>query len=173
MTSFKHSLPLGPEAVSDPAAEPLFCALITPHRSLGHNAFRLVMTLMCVATFVSSVPFMLAGAWPVAAFFGLDLLAIYLAFRVNFRRARSFEEVFLTRIELLLRKVGHRGDRREWRFNPAWTRLERVSDEDFGLQRLTVVSRGESVPVANALSASEKADFADAFSAALRTAKRG
>nr|WP_210289515.1 DUF2244 domain-containing protein [Chelatococcus caeni] len=173
MTSDKHSLPPGPEAVSDPAAEPLFCALITPHRSLGQNAFRLVMTLMCVATFVSSVPFMLAGAWPVAGFFGLDLLAIYLAFRVNFRRARSFEEVFLTRIELLLRKVGHCGDRREWRFNPAWTRLERVSDEDFGLQRLTVVSRGESVSVGNALSADEKADFADAFSAALATAKRG
>jgi len=173
MTSDKHSLPQGTEAVRDPAAEPLFRALITPHRSLGQNAFRLVMTLMCVATFVSSVPFMLAGAWPVAGFFGLDLLAIYLAFRVNFRRARSFEEVFLTRIELLLRKVSHRGDRREWRFNPAWTRLERVSDEDFGLQRLTVVSRGESVSVGNALSASEKADFADAFSAALAVAKHG
>jgi len=173
MTSDKPSLPPSPDAVNDPAAEPLFRALITPHRSLGQSAFRLVMTLMCVATFVSSVPFMLAGAWPVAGFFGLDLLAIYLAFRVNFSRARSFEEVVLSRIELLLRKVGHRGDRREWRFNPAWTRLERVFDEDFGLQRLTVVSRGESVSVGNVLSADEKADFADAFSAALATAKRG
>lgn len=172
MTSDKHSLPPEP-APPDPATEPLFCALITPHRSLGQNAFRLVMTLMCVATFVSSLPFMLAGAWPVAGFFGLDLLALYLAFRINFSRACSFEEVFLTRIELLLRKVSHRGDRREWRFNPAWTRLERVTDEDFGLVALALVSRGERVPVAGALSAAERADFADAFGAALLVAKKG
>ena len=32
--------------------------------------------------------FLLAGAWPVFGFFGLDVLLVYWAFRLNYRRAR-------------------------------------------------------------------------------------
>jgi uncharacterized membrane protein len=99
--------------------------VIRPHRSLGPEAFRIVMTLCCVAMVAASLPFVVLGFWPVAGFFGLDLLALYIAFRVNFREGRSFEELVLTPIQLLVRRVSHRGERREWRFNPLWTRLDR------------------------------------------------
>ena len=33
------------------------------------------------------------GAWPVFGFFGLDALAIYWAFKVNFHRAAAYEEI--------------------------------------------------------------------------------
>ncbi len=32
-------------------------------------------------------------------------------------------------------RVSHRGERREWRFNPLWTKLESVDDDEYGLQR--------------------------------------
>ena len=54
---------------------------------------------------------MVLGAWPVAGFFGLDLLALYAAFLINFRSGRSFEELELTPLELLFRKVTWRGER--------------------------------------------------------------
>ena len=76
------------------------------------------MTLCCVATIGASIPFLVLGLWPVGGFFGLDLIALYVAFRVNYRRRQSFEEVVLTPLELLFRRVTHRGERREWRFNP-------------------------------------------------------
>lgn len=151
--------------------EPVFAATITPHRSLGKNAFRLVMTLVCLSTIVSSIPFVALGAWPVAGFFGLDLLALYIAFRVNFARAKAFEEVAVSRLEVLVRKVSHHGVTQEWRFNPVWTRMDEERHDDFGLQGLALVSRGQSVRIAQELSPDERESFARAFRLALAEAR--
>jgi len=156
-----------------PFDEPLFSAVITPHRSLGRDSTRLVLTLCCLATVVSSIPFLLLGAWPVAFFFAIDLIAIFIAFRVNFRAARSVEEIILTPIDLLLRQISHRGVRSERRFNPLWTKLDREVDDEFGLQTLTLVSRGERVVIARELSPGERESFAEAFGKALAQAKSG
>jgi uncharacterized membrane protein len=156
----------GPEA-------PIFSAVITPHRSLGRQGFRLVMTLVCLASIVSSIPFMIAGAWPVAGFFGLDIIALYIAFRVNFRDARGFEEVAVSPLKVMLSKVSPKGERAEWRFDTLFTRIERHDDEDYGLMKLNVVSRGQTVPIAGALSPGERESFHDALAGALRTAKGG
>lgn len=165
--------PQGIDPVTDRAERPVFAATIQPHRSLGPGGFRVVMTLCCLAAVVASAPFVALGFWPVAGFFGLDILALYIAFRVNFRQGRSFEEVVLTPIELLFRRVTHRGERREWRFNPLWTKLHREHDDEFGLQRLALVSRGERVVIAGELSPGERESLAEALSKALAEVKRG
>ncbi|HEV2603422.1 MAG TPA: DUF2244 domain-containing protein [Microvirga sp.] len=153
--------------------QPVFTAVIRPHRSLGPEAFRTVMTLCCLATLVASIPFVVLGFWPVAGFFGLDMLALYIAFRVNFRRGDAFEELVLTPFQLLVRRVSHRGKREEFRFNPLWTRLDREHDEDFGLQRLSLISRGQTLPIARELSPPERESFADELGRALSDVKRG
>ncbi len=158
--------------LADPE-RPVFAAVIRPHRSLGQDGFRIVMTLCCVATVAASAPFVVLGLWPIGGLFVLDLLALYIAFRVNDRRAECLEEVVLTRFELLLRQVTHRGEEREWRLNPLWTRLDRESDEEFGLQRLALVSRGERLVIAGELSPPERESLADALGKALAEVKRG
>ena len=158
---------------SDASGRPVFDATITPHRSLGQNGFRIVMTLVCLASIVSSIPFIVLGAWPVAGFFGIDVLALFIAFHVNFRHARAFERIVVTPLEVLLRKVSHHGREAVWRFNPAWTRLERQVDQDYGLLGLNLVSRGQSVAVAGALSPGEREGFAEALGTALAKARRG
>ncbi|PZN97038.1 MAG: DUF2244 domain-containing protein [Hyphomicrobiales bacterium] len=155
------------------AERPVFDATITPHRSLGQNGFRIVMTLVCLVSIVSSIPFVVLGAWPVAGFFGLDALALFIAFHVNFRHARAFERIVVTPLEVLLRKVSHHGREAVWRFNPAWTKLERKDDEDYGLLGISLVSRGQRVVVAGALSPGEREGFADALGSALAKARRG
>jgi uncharacterized membrane protein len=163
---------------SDPVPDPFRCedalfeALITPHRSLTPAVFRALMTLLCVASAGAGGLFVMLGAWPVAGFFGLDLLALYVAFRINFRDARAFETVIVTRIELMLRKVSPAGTAREWRFNPAWTRLQRETDPDFGVVSLSLVSHRQSVVIGQALSPNERATFADALGGALAEARR-
>ena len=52
--------------IADASQRPVFDATITPHRSLGQNGFRIVMTLVCLASVISSIPFVVLGAWPVA-----------------------------------------------------------------------------------------------------------
>jgi uncharacterized membrane protein len=163
---------MGPDRAGAPE-RPVFAALIRPHRSLGEDGFRILMTLCCLATVAASAPFAAAGFWPVSGFFGLDLLALYVAFRVNYRRAEAFEEVVLTRLELMFRRVTHRGEKREWRLNPLWTRLDRETDEEFGLQRLALVSRGERILIARELSPPERESLAEALGKALSEVKRG
>jgi uncharacterized membrane protein len=69
--------------------------------------------------------------------------------------------------------VSHRGERREWRFNPLWTRLDREHDDEFGLQKLALISRGERLVIARELSPPEREDFAEALGQALSDVKRG
>jgi len=151
----------------------LFDARLQPHRSLGPNGFRALMLGCCIVSTLYSLPFYLMGAWPVVGFLGLDVLLLYLAFRANFRAARAYELLRLTSLELLFARVSARGEKREWRFNPLWVRLERVEDEEFGTRRLALVSRGRSIEIGGFLGPDQKAELAKAFSAALALARRG
>lgn len=158
---------------SDPNDQRLLDVRIVPHRSLTPSGFRLFMLIFSLAGTISSLPFVIAGAWPVAGFMGLDVAVVYLAFRASFRAARAYEDVVLTPLELMLAKVSARGARREWRFNPAWVRLDRQEHAEFGLMRLAVISRGHRVEVAGFLGPDAKADFASDLSQALNEARRG
>ena len=157
-----------------PAAEPtLFCALLTPHRSLGSAGFVVLMAVIAVVSFAGGVVFYIVGAWPVGFFFGLDALLIYWAFRVNYRAAEAYEEVTVTPSELRVKKVTHKGEVSEWSLNPLWTRLDREAHEDFGLIGLFLVSHGRRLAVGRFLGPAEKESFAAALSRAIGEAKRG
>jgi uncharacterized membrane protein len=155
-------------------AEPeIFSAVITPHRSLGKTGFLVLMACIGAVSFVSGLLFLVIGAWPVFGFFGLDALLIYWAFQANFRAARAYEVVTVTASELKVRKVSHRGCVRECTLNPLWVRLDRIVHEEFGIQRLFLVSHGRRLPIAAFLGPDEKASFVRALASALGEAKRG
>jgi uncharacterized membrane protein len=151
----------------------LFSAQLTPHRSLNRNGFLVLMGFLSVVSFAAGVAFLLMGAWPVFGFFGLDVLMIYWAFRVNFRRAKATEEITITASELRVRRVSHRGHVVEWVLNPLWVQLDRKVHAEFGIEKLYLVSRGRRVAIADFLGANEKASFDKALTAALQAAKRG
>lgn len=159
---------------NESAAEPtIFSAIITPHRSLPQTGFIVLMVLVGGVSFIAGMMFFIAGAWPVFGFFGLDVLLLYWAFRLNYRSAAAYEQVTVTATELKIRRVTHRGQISEWRLNPLWVRLEKVTFEEFGIERLFLVSRGRRLPIASFLGPDEKASFAQALGAALGEAKRG
>lgn len=151
----------------------IFAARLTPHRSLGPGNFRLLLLCVACASAFVTLPFFLLGAWPIVGFMGLDVLLFYLAFRANFRAARAYEDVTLTPVELQVAKVSSGGARAEWRFNPAWVRLEREEHEAYGTCSLALVSRGRRLEIAGFLGPDQKAQFADVLSRALAEARRG
>jgi uncharacterized membrane protein len=158
----------------DPEAQPeLFSALLTPHRSLNRTGFVIVMAFVTVVSFAAGLAFLLMGAWPVFGVFGLDVLAIYWAFRVNFRRARASEEILVTPSELRVRRISHRGDVVEFVLNPLWVRLDQISHAEYGIEKLYLVSKGRHVSIGSFLGPEEKASFAKALTAALQAARRG
>ncbi|MHB2166599.1 DUF2244 domain-containing protein [Alsobacter sp. R-9] len=156
-----------------PAERPLFSAVLHPHRSLGLRGYRLVLLLVAGASMAASIPFVVMGFWPVAGFYGLDFALIWFALHTSRNEARSYEEVTVSPVELLLRKVPLRGQPAEYRFNPVWTRLDRIEHEEFGVQQLALVSRGRSVSVGHFLTPDEKASFGDELGRALARARRG
>ena len=158
----------------DPDPQPeIFSALLTPHRSLNRTGFLVVMAFVTFVSFVAGLAFLLMGAWPVLGVFGLDVLAIYWAFRVNFRRAKASEEILVTPSELRLRRISHRGHVVEFVLNPLWVRLDQISHAEYGIEKLYLVSKGRHFSIGSFLGPDEKASFAKALTAALQAAKRG
>jgi uncharacterized membrane protein len=151
----------------------LFSARLTPHRSLSRTGFLVMMAFVSVVSFAAGLAFLLMGAWPVFGFFGLDVLAIYWAFRIYFRRATASEEIRVTPSELYLRRTSPRGHVVEFTFNPLWVQLDRKTHAEFGVERLYLVSKGRRVTIGGFLGADEKASFANALMAALQAARRG
>jgi len=151
----------------------LFSALLTPHRSLNRTGFLVLMAFIGAISFAAGLAFLLKGAWPVFGFFGLDVLAIYWAFRINFRHASATEEILVTPSELRVRRVSHRGHAVEFVLNPLWVQLDQKIDAEFGIERLYLVSKGRRVSIASFLGPDEKASFAKALTAALHAARRG
>src|ERR1700746_198867 len=142
------------------APEPvLFSALLTPHRSLNRTGFTLVMAFLTAISFAAGVAFLIMGAWPVFGFFGLDVLAIYIAFKVNFRRARAREEITVTPSELRVRRISHRAQVLEWVLNPLWVQIDQISHEELGIERLYLVSRGRRVSIGRFFGPEEKGSF--------------
>jgi uncharacterized membrane protein len=151
----------------------IFSATLTPHRSLGRVGFLILMLLFGGISFVTGMVFLLLGAWPVFGFFGLDVLLLYWAFRLNYRHAEAYEQVTVTPSVLKVRKVSHLGRVREWALNPLWVKLDKIEIEDFGINRLFLISRDKKLSIGSFLGPDEKAGFAKELGNALNEARRG
>lgn len=145
---------------------PLFDALLTPHRSLGPRGFLILMSCVTGFSFCAGLFFFLVGAWPVVGFLGLDVLAIYLAFKASYRAARMYETLHLTRNSLEVTRVNHWGDSQSWSFQPHWLRVEIAEDPESD-SPLTLSSHGSRVEIGRFLSPAERLDLARALRSAL------
>jgi len=152
--------------------ETLFDALLTPHRSLGPRGFFILMAGVVAISFSAGVFFFLVGAWPVVGFLGLDVLLIYGAFKLNYRAARTYERLRLTREELAVERVDHWGARQSWRFSPAWLKVE-INEEPESDSPLLLRAHGEQLEIAHFLSPGERLDLARALRRALAPLSAG
>ena len=109
--------------------------------------------------------FVLLGAWPIVGYFGLDVLLVYIAFRASYRSARMHEWVRLTEDTLTVERVGRRGERRRWQFQPFWLRV--VLEERDETNRLVLTSHGRELVVGGFLAPAERRNLAAALKEAL------
>ena len=153
------------------ADEPFFQALLTPHRSLGRTGFLILMGTLLFGWAVTGAFFLTHGAWPVFGFFGLDVIAVYIAFRANYRAARAREEISVSRTSLDIRKTAPSGRSEAHHFNPFWTRFSIARHSEIGITKMAVEAQGKSVAIGGFLNPDDRESFATAFSRALATAK--
>ena len=159
------------DATDQPAPEAvLFDAVLVPHRSLGPVGFTVLMGLIACVSFGAGLTFYLIGAWPVVGFMGVDVLLVYIAFRVSFRRARAYETVRLTESALTIVRVSPTGRRRSIKLQPYWLRVE-FEDPDNQHGQLWLTSHGKGIVIGRFLHPAQRRNLARDLSAALERLK--
>ena len=149
-----------------PVGRLLFERVLLPHRSLPPRGFHILMATLTLISVAVGIGFVSIGAWPVFGFFGLDVGLVYVAFRLNYRSARRREILRLAGDAFTVERVGVRGKRRTWRFQPFWLRviLDERPDES---NRLYVASHGRSLAIGDFLPPSTRRELAAALCEAL------
>ena len=171
-TRFAQVLAAGYHAYM-PTAEPSsplpslrFDAVLQPHRSLGRTGFLILMTALCAISFAAGMAFLLIGAWPVFGFFGLDMIAVYVAFWLSYRSGRLVETLQLGENELVVTRISPSGHSRQWRFAPNWLQV-RIASPPHHHSQLTLSSHGRHLAVGSFLTPEERLEVATALRDAL------
>lgn len=143
-----------------------FRAVLHPYRSLGPKGFLLLMSFFGIVSFVAGVVFLSLGAWPVFGFFGLDVLLLYIAFKLNYRSGQALEIIELGADALTVTRRSPRGERESFRFNPYWVRVL-LSERPDGRTALALSSHGKDFELGRLLTDDERRTLADALREAL------
>jgi uncharacterized membrane protein len=153
--------------------KPIFQAFLTPHRSLGRKGFTVFAIITSALIIAHIAIFLVANAWPVAVFLGLDLILIFGAFWLNYRSGRIREEISISRIDLRVSKFNASGKRHDQHFNPAWVKFDISRHEESGITDMKVRAQSDEATIGKFLNPDDRESFASAFQGALATAKRG
>lgn len=145
----------------------LMDAVLRPHRSLSAAAFKLMLIVVIVINAVVAAVFLAQGAFPVAGFLGLDVLALWIAFRVNYRAAQREEHVRVSRDHVHVASIDPKGQTTHWVLNPLWAR---VGSDGRGV---LIRAGRDQMRVGTFMGPNECASFASALSGALRKARGG
>jgi uncharacterized membrane protein len=148
---------------------PVFDAVIHPYRSLGPRGFRALLGVVIAANVAAASVMLWLGGWPVLAFLGLDILAVYVAFRLSYAQTRAFERVTVDAQALTVERVDRKGVRAEWRFPSYWVSVWYEGDEE--RSTVTLRSHGRSLEICAFLPPMERQSFAEALREALRSAR--
>ncbi len=146
-------------------------AVLEPPRSLSPRGFNRVMLLLGGLSFFSGLAFLLAGAWPVLGFMGLEVLLLWLVFRFSFRVQSARTYVRVTAEAVDVRKVDGWGRERRARLASRFTRVEFDRTAD-GPNALRLAASNRAYALGEFLTPRERETFARRLMQALSDAKR-
>ena len=138
-----------------------------PQRSLKPEHFSKMLLVLIVICTLASIRFIIVGAWPVVFFLGADVVALWFAFFLSYRRGRVFETIQLSKTDLIISKSDATGRLSSVRFEPYWTS---VSLETVGADKniLVISHHNKRVEVGDFLVPHERRELAKTISDALQ-----
>jgi uncharacterized membrane protein len=151
-------------ACADPP--PFFERVLLPHRSLPPRGFHVLMAILALVSLAVGIAFVSIGAWPICGFFGLDVGLVYVAFRLNYRAARQRETLRLSADSFTVERIGIRGDRRFWQFQPFWLRVVLEERADLS-NRLLIASHGRTLVIGDFMPPPARRELAGSLREAL------
>lgn len=141
-------------------------ATITLNRSLSPRGFKVLFGCVVAANVLFAIFLFVLGAWPAPMFLGLDVLAVWIAFRANFRAQRRAEQVRVSAEEVTVLRDGQT----LWRSPTAFTRVDFETIGEFD-SRVRLMLSDKRLVIARALAPRERGQFARALESAIREAR--
>ncbi len=138
-----------------------------PYRSLNKTGFFILMFSLGFISFVAGIIFMIKGAWPVFGFFGLDVLLVYIFFKINFRSGKKKEILILTKNQLIIEFYNSKKISKTYYLDAHWLqiRLSKLKNE---MSKLKISSKNKSIIVGSFLRYQEKIDVVKSLKKALK-----
>lgn len=154
----------------DAAARLHLDEVIAHKPSLGKRGFFVLIGVLVTLNIGLGVVFVMMGAPPVPVFLGLDVLAVWLAFRASYRQGRKRERVQVTADEV--RVIREDGDRAKtvWTSPTAFTRVALQPRGAYPPDVVLSLS-GKAVAVGRALGPKQRSELAQAIEDAIRAAR--
>ena len=138
-----------------------------PYRSLNKTGFFILMFSLGFVSFVAGIIFMIKGAWPVFGFFGLDILLVYIFFKINFRSGKKKEILILTKNQLIIEFYNSKKISKTYYLDAHWLqiRLSKLKNE---MSKLKISSKNKSIIIGSFLRYQEKIDVVKSLKKALK-----
>ena len=118
-------------------------------------------------SFIAGITFMLKGAWPVFGFFGLDVLLVYVFFKINFRSGRKKEIIILTKNKLIIEFYDEKKFLKRHYLDPNWIKINLIKIKN-EISKLKITSKNKSIVIGSFLRHEEKIDVVKSLEKALK-----
>ena len=82
------------------------------------------MTVLAALAFCIGLGFFLIGAWPVIGFLGLELVVVYIAFRLNYRSAKAYEQLLIHHAGITIIRLSDNGTQTRDELASLWLKAE-------------------------------------------------
>lgn len=151
--------------------DPLFHAILMPHRSISLTGIRWVVGIYALLAAIPATYFLFSGAWPVLGFLGLDALALWWALGFSKKRENDLEEIVLWPDSLQIRRISANGRHSLESVNPFWIRLHLDRDDENRIISIRLLGRQKNLELGAFLPPDEKTAFARTFGIALARAR--
>ena len=138
-----------------------------PYRSLSKTGFFILMFVLGIISFIAGITFMLKGAWPVFGFFGLDVLLVYIFFKINFKSGKKKEIIILTENQLIIEFYNEKKISKTHYLDANWLKINLTKFKN-EISKLKISSKNKSVIVGSFLRYKEKKNIVKSLKTALR-----
>ena len=145
----------------------LYKISLYPYRSLNKTGFLILMITLGLISFIAGVVFMLKGAWPVFGFFGLDVLLVYIFFKINFKSGRKKEIIILTKSQLIIEFYDSKKILKTHYLDANWLKINLIKLKN-EMSELQISSKKKSIIVGSFLRYQEKIGVVKSLKKALK-----
>jgi len=132
---------------------------VYPNQSLTYKGLFFLMLFITIPASYIGISFYFMGAWPVLGFMGLEIILIYIAFKILFKRSESYEHILLDKTKLKIFYNNKNKTLKKIELEPTWLQVK-IEDIYKNKDVLTLSSHGNKIVLGNFLVPEERLKLA-------------